>query len=216
MKLIKTFAENFGFILYALAVLALVASGIWPEDRFTWWLEVSWMFPALLTLAILWYKDIKLSWLLQLALFLHALVLIYGAHYTYELVPLGEWMQEVFGFSRNHYDRIGHLAQGVFPAILYRELFLRKQAVNGRFWTEAFVFASCMAFSGIFELIEFAAAQIWGTGADAFLGSQGDIWDAQYDMLMCMIGSLLSIFCLSNLHCSILRKTAETKTSVAK
>lgn len=214
MKLIKTFAKNSGFILYAVSVLVLVASGIWPEDRFTWWLEVLWMFPALLVLAFLWRKGIKLTWLLQLALFLHALILIYGGHYTYELVPLGEWMKEVFGFTRNHYDRIGHLAQGFFPAVLYRELFMRNKAVNGRFWTESFVFASCMAFSGIFELLEFAAVHIWGSGANAFLGTQGDIWDTQYDILMCMIGTLISIFCLSKLHYSILKKAAEAKTSV--
>ena len=209
MKLINTFIKNLGFILYAATVLALVASGIKPADRFTWWLEVLWMFPALLVITVLWLKGIKLSRLLQLAMFLHALILIYGGYYTYELAPLGEWMKEVFGFTRNHYDRIGHLAQGFFPAVLYRELFLRNKAVNGRFWTEAFVFASCMAFSGIFELIEFAAAHIWGAGADAFLGTQGDIWDAQYDMLMCAIGTLLSIFCLSSLHYSILKKNSQ-------
>jgi len=97
-------------------------------------------------------------------------------------------------------------AQGFFPAILYRELFVCNKATNGRFWTEAFVFASCMAFSGIFELIEFSAAQIWGKGADAFLGMQGDIWDAQYDILMCGIGTVLSILLLGRLHYKILVK----------
>ncbi len=206
MKIINAFINNMGFILYFAVLLVLIASGINPHDKFTWRLEVLWMFPALFVVAVLWLKDIKLSWLLQLAMFAQAMILIYGGYYTYELAPLGEWMKEVFGFTRNHYDRIGHVAQGFFPAILYRELFVRNKATNGRFWTEAFVFASCMAFSGLFELIEFSSAHIWGAGADAFLGTQGDVWDAQQDMLMCAIGVPLSILLLSNLHYKILAK----------
>jgi len=206
MKLINLFIKNIGFVLYFTVLIILIISGIDPYDDFTWRLEVIWVFLALLVVAILWFKGVKLSWLLQLAMFVQALILIYGGHYTYEHVPLGEWMKEVFGFSRNHYDRIGHLAQGFFPAILYRELFVRHNAAKNHFWTEAFIFASCMAFSGIFELIEFAGAHIWGAGADAFLGTQGDVWDAQYDILMCLIGVIISILCLSNLHYKILVK----------
>ena len=206
MKLINLFIKNIGFVLYFTVLIILIISGIDPYDDFTWRLEVIWVFLALLVVAILWFKGVKLSWLLQLAMFVQALILIYGGHYTYEHVPLGEWMKEVFGFSRNHYDRIGHLAQGFFPAILYRELFVRHNAAKNRFWTEAFIFASCMAFSGIFELIEFASAHIWGAGADAFLGTQGDVWDAQYDILMCLIGVIISILCLSSLHYRILAK----------
>jgi putative membrane protein len=207
MKLVNLLLKNTGFIFYFTVLLVLILSGINPHDYFTWRLEVLWLFPALLVIAVLWFKGIKFSWLLQLAMFIQALILIYGGHYTYEHVPLGEWMKDAFGFTRNHYDRIGHIAQGFFPAILYRELFVRNKATNGRFWTEAFIFASCMAFSGIFELIEFASALIWGEGANAFLGAQGDIWDAQYDIFMCAIGTLFSILFLSNLHYKILEKT---------
>lgn len=212
MKLINIFIKNMGFIFYFTILIVLIISGIEPYDYFTWRLEVIWVVPALLVVAILWFKGIKLSWLLQLAMFIQALILIYGGHYTYEHVPLGEWMKEVFGFTRNHYDRLGHLAQGFFPAILYREIFLRNNATKNRFWTEAFIFASCMAFSGLFEVFEFAAAHIWGEGADAFLGTQGDVWDAQYDMLMCLIGIPISMLLLGNLHYKILAKIKINKT----
>ena len=206
MKLIDIFVKNMGFIFYFVILLVLIISGIAPYDDFTWRLEVLWLFPALLVIAVLWFRGVNFTWLLQLTMFIQALVLIYGGHFTYEHVPLGEWMKDIFGFSRNHYDRLGHLAQGFFPAILYREIFVRHNATKGRFWTEAFVLASCMAFSGIFEVIEFGTAVIWGDGANAFLGSQGDIWDAQYDILMCAIGVTLSIILLSSLHYKILKQ----------
>jgi len=119
MKIINAFINNMGFILYFAVLVILILSGINPYDKFTWRLEVLWMFPALFIIAVLWLKGIKFSWLLQLAMFAQAMILIYGGYYTYELAPLGEWMKEVFGFTRNHYDRIGHVAQGFFPAILY-------------------------------------------------------------------------------------------------
>jgi len=211
MKLINLLVKNIGFIFYFAILLLLIISGIKPYDYFTWRLEVLWLFPALLTIAILWFKGIKFTWLLQVAMFAQALILIYGGHYTYEHVPLGEWMKGIFGFSRNHYDRIGHLAQGFFPAILYRELFVRHNATKGKFWTEAFVFASCLAFSGLFEIFEFATAHIWGEGANAFLGSQGDVWDAQYDMLMCLIAVPFSMLLLGSLHYKILAKIKNKK-----
>ncbi len=211
MKSINIFIKNMGYIFYFTILLLLIISGINPYDDFTWRLEVLWLFPALLIIAVLWFKGIQFSRLLQTVMFIQALILIYGGHYTYEHVPLGEWMKEAFGFTRNHYDRIGHIAQGFFPAILYRELFVRNNAANGRFWTETFVFASCMAFSGLFEVVEFSAAHIWGEGADAFLGTQGDIWDAQYDMLMCLIGTFLSIILLSRPHYKILEKIKKEK-----
>jgi putative membrane protein len=205
MKLINLLVKNIGFIFYFTVLIALIISGIKPYDHFTWRLEVGWIFLALAIIAVLWYKGVKFSWLLKLSMFIQAFILIFGGHYTYEHVPFGEWMKDIFGFTRNHYDRLGHLAQGFFPAILYREIFVCNKATKNRFWTEAFVFAACMAFSGIFEVMEFATALIWGDGADAFLGTQGDIWDAQYDILMCAIGAIISIILLSSLHYKILK-----------
>jgi putative membrane protein len=203
--------DNMGYVFYFAVLAVLIISGINPCDRFTWRLEVLWMFPALAVIAILWYKGIEFSWLLKLAMLIHALILIYGGHYTYELTPVGEWMKDAFGFARNNYDRIGHLAQGFFPAILYREFFVRNKAANGRIWTEVFVFTACMTFSAFFELMEFGAAKMWGSNAEAFLGSQGDVWDAQWDMLLCAVGTLLSIAFLSRLHYRILDKMSKTR-----
>jgi len=124
MKIINVFIKNMGFVLYFAVLVILILSGINPHDKFTWRLEVLWMFPALFVIAVLWLKDIRFSWLLQLAMFVQAMILIYGGYYTYELAPFGEWMKGAFGFTRNHYDRLGHIAQGFFPAILYRELFV--------------------------------------------------------------------------------------------
>lgn len=204
--------DNMGYGFYFTVLLVLVISGIHPCDRFTWCLEVLWIFPALAVIAVFRFKGGEFSWLLKTAMFIHALILIYGGHYTYELTPLGEWMKGAFGFTRNNYDRIGHLAQGFFPAILYRELFVRKKAANGRFWTEVFVFAACMAFSALFELLELGTAQIWGSDADAFLGTQGDVWDTQWDMLLCAVGALLSIWFLGRRHYRILNNLSKAKS----
>ena len=180
-------------------------------DRITWYLECLWLFPALIIITVLWFKKIHFTWLLQLAMFLHALILIYGGHYTYEMTPLGEAMKVAFGFTRNHYDRIGHLAQGFFPAIIYRELFVRNNAMKNKFWTECMVFASCMAFAGIFELMEFSAAKAFGSDADYFLGFQGDMWDTQYDILLCGVGTILSMLTLGKLHYKVIKQFKEKK-----
>ena len=144
-----------GYILYVAVLCFLLISGISPVDRFTWNLEVSWVILGLVVVTCLHFRKTKYTLILKWALFLHAVILIYGAWYTYELVPLGEWMKNIFAFSRNNYDRIGHIAQGMFPAILYREVLFRNNAVKKGFWMELFIFALCMAFSAIFEIIEF-------------------------------------------------------------
>ncbi len=181
-------------------LLVLVASGICPYDRATWFMEVPWIFVGLGFVAYLHMRNIRISMLLGIALFIHALILIYGGYYTYEKVPLGFWMQDIFGFTRNHYDRIGHFAQGFFPVLLYREVLYRNKAVNDSYWLELIVFAFAMAFTCIFELIEFTAAKLLGGDANLYLGSQGDIWDAQWDMSFCGLGAIVSIILLGTLH----------------
>jgi putative membrane protein len=126
--------------------------------------------------------------------------LIYGAWHTYSRAPLGAAWSEWFGWERNHYDRLAHFAQGFFPAVLIREVLSRHRVVNGTQWREFLVFTCAMAFGGIFELIEFAAAVGLGDGTSTFLGSQGDAWDAQWDMLWCGIGALVSIALLAGRH----------------
>lgn len=195
-----------GKVFVAISVGFLIVSGINPQDRFTWFLEVSWVFLGLGVLAYLQYNDIPLSTPLKIALFIHSLILIYGGWYTYELTPLGDAISAVFGFERNHYDRVGHFAQGLFPAVLYREVLVRANAAAGKWWRELFVFALAMAFAAVFEILEFFSVLTFGAASDAYLGSQGDIWDAQWDMFYCGFGALVCIVFFSKWHCGMIEK----------
>lgn len=186
-------------IAFTVLVL-LVLSGIRPEDRLTWFLEVSWVMAALV-LYFAYFRKKKITTLLFILLAVHCVILIVGGYYTYEKVPLGEWMKGIFGFTRNNYDRIGHFAQGFVPAVLFREILLRNNVISHkRVWRIIVIFMMCMGFSAIFELIEWFSAVVLGDASQAFLGSQGDVWDAQWDMFCCGIGSLTALFTLSDFH----------------
>ncbi|HEY8256687.1 MAG TPA: DUF2238 domain-containing protein [Gemmatimonadales bacterium] len=183
------------FLLVSLAIL-LIWSGIGPHDRFTWILEVFPIFlgvPAL----ILLYPRLRLTPLVYTLIWIHACILMLGGHYTYARVPLGFWMEEWFGFARNHYDRIGHLAQGFIPAMVAREIFIRRSPLGGTRWLPFMTVCFCLAFSAFYELIEFWTALASGEGATDFLGTQGDPWDTQWDMMLALIGSILSLVLLS-------------------
>ena len=186
-------------VLLSLAVVGLAVSGIGPNDRFTWFLEVA---PVLIGAPILvaTARRFPLTPLLYGLLFAHALVLMVGGHYTYAEVPLGEWAKSAFGFARNHYDRLGHLMQGFVPAILAREILLRKTPLRRGGWLVTLVTSVCLAFSALYELIEWAAALATGEAATAFLGTQGDPWDTQWDMFLALCGALLSQALLGRLH----------------
>ena len=186
-------------ILLVLSIGTLVISGLGPFDRTTWVLEV---FPILIGLPILItsYRRFPLTALLYRLLFLHALILMLGGHYTYAQVPIGFWVQEVFDFSRNHYDRFGHLAQGFIPAILTREILLRRSPLLRGKWLFFITTCVCLAFSAVYELIEWWTALIGEESAEAFLGTQGDVWDTQWDMFLALLGALSSQVLLSRLH----------------
>jgi putative membrane protein len=186
-------------VLLALAAVALVVSGIRPYDRTTWWLEV---FPVLLGAPVLvaTYRRFPLTPLLYRLLFVHALILMLGGHYTYARVPLGFWAQELFHFSRNHYDRLGHFAQGFVPAILAREVLLRRTPLRRGGWLFFLVTAVCLAVSATYEFVEWWSAVIGGSAADAFLGTQGDVWDTQWDMFLALLGALAAQLTLSRVH----------------
>ena len=186
-------------VLLVVALAALVVSGIGPKDRFTWLLEVA---PVLIGVPILvaTARRFPLTPLLYRLLFLHALVLMAGGHWTYAEVPLGEWAKQAFGFTRNHYDRLGHLMQGFVPAILAREILLRRSVLGRGGWLRLFVTSVCLAFSALYELVEWAMALATGSAADAFLGTQGDPWDTQWDMFLALCGALLSQATLWRLH----------------
>jgi putative membrane protein len=186
-------------ILLAVTALALVVSGVAPYDRATWWMEVA---PVLIGAPILiaTFSRFPLTPLLYRLIFVHALILILGGHYTYARVPLGFWAQELLDFSRNHYDRLGHFAQGFVPAILARELLLRTSPLVRGKWLFCIVTCVCLAFSAFYEMIEWWAALAGGEAAESFLGTQGDVWDTQWDMFLALVGALSAQLLLSRLH----------------
>jgi len=177
----------------------LLYTGLSPYDRLTWFMEV---LPVILALPvlILTRRKYPLTNLLYFLIFVHCLIPITGGKYTYAKVPLGFWLQDLFHFTRNHYDRIGHFAQGFVPAILAREILLQGQFINGKKMLAFIVICICLAVSAAYELIEWLAAVILGQGADAFLGTQGDNWDTQWDMFMALCGATAALVTLSRLH----------------
>ena len=193
-------------VLLLLGLAVLVWSGIGPRDRLTWWLEVA---PVLIGVPILvaTHRRFPLTPLVYRLLLLHAVVLMVGGRYTYAEVPFGFFLKDVFHFTRNHFDRIGHFAQGFVPAILAREILIRKTPLRPGGWLFFLVTAVCLAFSALYELIEWATALIGGGSAEAFLGTQGDPWDTQWDMFLCLIGALASQLLLSREHDRQLAKT---------
>ncbi len=185
-------------LVFCVAAL-LVWSAIEPFDRLTWWLEIA---PILVAAPILLLsaRRFPLTPLLCVLIALHAVVLIVGGHWTYARVPFGFWMQDVLGFERNPYDRLGHLFQGFAPAIIARELLLRTSPLRQGGWLRFLVICSCLALSAVYELFEWAAAVIAGSAAIDFLGTQGDLWDTQWDMLLAGMGAALALLFLSRLH----------------
>jgi putative membrane protein len=186
-------------VLLGSMVVLLVWSGIHPHDRFTWWLEVAPIFigvPAL----ILLYPRLRLTPLVYTLIWIHCGILMLGGHYTYAQVPLGFWMEQWFGFTRNHYDRIGHFAQGFIPAMLAREIFIRRSPLAGSRWLPFMVICFCLAFSAFYELVEFWTALAEGSAATDFLGTQGDPWDTQWDMMLALIGAIVSLLLLSRVQ----------------
>ena len=174
----------------------LIWSGINPKDQFTWLLEV---IPAMIGLALIasTYKYFKLTSLLYFFILVHCIVLMIGGHYTYAEVPL---FDNLFGSERNNYDKVGHFFQGFVPALLAREILLRKQVVNGRGWLTLFVISVSLAFSAFYELIEWWVAVLTGENAEAFLGTQGYVWDTQSDMALALFGAICSLLLLSLIH----------------
>ena len=192
-------SSRYEIVLLIAAGAVVVWSGIAPRDRFTWLLEVA---PVLIGAPILvaLRSRFRLTRLVYTLLWIHAIILMVGGKYTYAEVPLGFWLQDVFGFSRNHYDRIGHFAQGFIPAMLAREVLIRRSPLRGSRWLPVLVVCFCLAFSSLYELIEFWTALATGEAAEAFLGTQGDVWDTQWDMQMALIGAVTALATLGRVH----------------
>lgn len=203
----------FSSSLLGLVFAALLASGIAPFDRATWWMEVA---PVLIVTPLLAasYRRFPLTRLLQVLIALHALVLIVGGAWTYARVPFGFWLQDVLDLQRNPYDRIGHFMQGFVPAMAAREILIRHAVVRGRGWLLFIVTSICLAVSALYELIEWGAAVALGQGADAFLGTQGDAWDTQNDMAMALLGALAAQLCLGRWHDQAIARLEEPPRSL--
>ena len=187
------------WLLAAVVVVGLLVSGIIAKDRLTWLLEVIWAMVGLALVAWKW-NAFPLTRLLCWLLALHALVLIHGGAYTYALTPGGFWLQDLLGTERNPWDRLGHWMQGFVPAILARELLLRLTPLRRGGWLVYLVLAAALSFSAFFELIEWWAALVWGGDADAFLATQGDVWDTQWDMFLALCGAVAAQVGLSRVH----------------
>ncbi|MFT3781271.1 MAG: DUF2238 domain-containing protein [Nibricoccus sp.] len=187
-------------------------SAIQPHDRFTWWLEVA---PACIGLPLIFafQKRFPLSTLLLVLIWLHVVVLLVGGHYTYARVPLFDWIRDATGGTRNDYDKVGHFVQGFVPAILAREILLRTSPLGGGTttpsgtaitkpsrWLGFLVVCVCLAFSAVYELVEWLTAVLTGTAADDFLGTQGYAWDTQTDMAWALVGAIVAVVLLSRIH----------------
>jgi putative membrane protein len=185
--------------LLVLAVLGLVGSGIAPYDRVTWAAEVA---PAVLAavLLIATRRRFPLTPLAYRLIFVHALILMLGGHYTYARVPLGFWVQDALGLARNHYDRVGHFTQGFVPVMVAREVLLRASPLRPGRWLAFLSVCIVLAASAFYELVEWWASLIGGIAAESFLGTQGDVWDTQWDMFLCLLGAALALALLSRRH----------------
>ncbi len=190
---------DFFKVLLCLPVLVFIWSAIRPHDYFTWFLEV---FPVIIALPILIfsYQKFQLTNLLYVLILIQAIILMVGGHYTYAEVPLFNWLRDTFDLSRNYYDRVGHFAQGFVPAMIAREILLRKNIVKSGAWLFFIVCSICLAISACYEFIEWWVAVASGMAAEAFLGTQGDVWDTQWDMFLALIGAITAQILLAKLH----------------
>lgn len=205
-----TYKNTFTWFAF-LTLAGLIISGIYPHDCFTWILEV---FPAIIALVIM-YKtrhSFPLSNLLLLLILIHCYVLFTGGHYTYAEVPLFNWIKDTFHQSRNNYDKVGHFVQGFVPAIVARELLIRKEVLNKPGWLPFLCVTICLAISAFYELIEAFVAIATGDSAEAFLGTQGYVWDTQSDMFYALTGSIMALLLLRGAHNRSMEKLKISQT----
>ncbi|WP_455790334.1 DUF2238 domain-containing protein [Clostridium butyricum] len=191
--------KKFHLILLVMLLSILIWSVIEPKDLFIWFLEV---LPVILGVAVLIYiyPKYRFSNFIYVLITIESIILIVGGHYTYAEMPIFNWIRDTFDLSRNYYDRLGHFMQGFIPAMIAREIIIRNKVINKKKYLSFIVICICLAISASYELIEFVVAKLTGNAADAFLGTQGDVWDTQWDMLMALIGSVTSLSLFSRYH----------------
>jgi putative membrane protein len=187
------------FLWVLIFSVALLWSAIHPHDYFTWFLEVM---PALLGFIILavTFRSFRFTRMVYWLMLMHSIILMIGGHYTYAEVPLFNWIRDIFHMSRNNYDKVGHFAQGFIPAMITREILIRKSPVKTGKWLFFIVVCICLSLSVLYEFIEWWVAVLTGTAAESFLGTQGYIWDTQSDMLLALIGAITALILLSKFH----------------
>jgi putative membrane protein len=198
--------DKYHLMLLGAVLVFLAWSAIKPADWFTWMLEIMPVFIAM-PVIMFTYNTFRMSTLIYSLICIHAIILIVGGHYTYAQMPVFNWIRDALGLARNHYDRQGHFAQGFVPAMIAREVLLCTTPLKTGKWLAFIVICICMAISASYELIEWAVAEMTGTAADAFLGSQGDVWDSQKDIAMALVGAIIAVVTLSGYHDRILEKT---------
>ena len=203
-------ATRLQLLLLVSTLIILLWSNIMPKDQLTWFMEVA---PVLIAVPFLTYtwQSFRLTPLLYKLIFIHAVILMIGGHYTYAEVPAGFWVQDMLELNRNHYDRLGHFAQGFVPAILAREILLRKTLLQQGKMLFYIVTSIVLAFSAFYEMLEWWAALLYGGSADAFLATQGDVWDTQWDMFTALIGAISAQLLLSKHHNKQLKEVLNVK-----
>ena len=195
--------------LVLLAIVAIVfAWSAWkPHDRLTWWLETM---PAIVGAIVLCltYTRFRFTTLVYTVIAIHMCILCIGGHYTYARVPFFDWLRPLFDWERNHFDRLGHFAQGFVPALIARELFIRLEILNRTRWLPFLTICVCLAISAFYEMIEWWAAALSKSAAVEFLATQGDVWDTQKDMLLALFGAICALFFLAPWHRHALDRVA--------
>jgi len=191
--------SNIKILWISVFVSVLIWSGYQPKDVITWWLEVMPAFIGFIVLAFT-YQSFRLTTLVYVLILIHCIILMVGGHYTYAEVPLFDSLSDVFGFTRNNYDKLGHLAQGFVPAMITREIILRKNVVNGAGWQNFFIVCFCLALSAFYELLEWWVALLSTEAAASFLGTQGYVWDTQSDMMWALTGAISALLLLGRWH----------------
>lgn len=199
--------NKYNKILLSIFFLALILSAIKPHDYFTWFLEVS---PALIGLVVIWYlktyHNFEFTRLLLFLLLVHSIVLMIGGHWTYAEVPFFNWLRDIGIFSRNNYDKVGHFMQGFVPALVAREVLIRETPLTSTTWINLLSLCVAQAASSVYELFEWLVSVLTGSAGDLFLGTQGDVWDTQSDMLFCLIGALVALLIMGKIHNEAIEK----------
>ena len=195
-------SRRLALLLLLIFCIVLVRSSINPHDPFVWFLEI---LPAVLGVCAMIFvsPNFRFTNLVTVLVFIHCLILMLGAHYTYAEVPIFNKLRDIFHFKRNNFDKVGHFAQGFIPVLIVREVLIRLRILStniNKFWLPYICVSVTLSYSAIYELIEWAVAKATGAAADAFLGTQGDVWDTQSDMFCCLIGSIIALILLTNLH----------------